>query len=53
MLDKQSAKIYRKMVSANSEYEAFRIAERLSPDLAKRVLLAFIMNNKSLRDTSK
>ena len=45
MLDKKTGKVYRKLVSASSQYEAFTIIDRLDPHTAKRVLLTLVMNS--------
>ena len=44
MLDKHTSKIYRKIVTAKSNYEAFQIVDKLDPHTAKRVLMALVMS---------
>lgn len=46
MIDKESSKIYRKILSAETEFEVFTIIDRLKPDVAKRVLMTLIMNKQ-------
>ncbi|WP_209124510.1 hypothetical protein [Alkalihalobacillus sp. BA299] len=45
MIDKKTGKAYRKLVTASSQYEAFKIIDRLDPHIAKRVLLTLFMNS--------
>lgn len=45
MIDKKASKTYRKLVTARSQYEAFKIIDRLDPNTAKRVLIALFMNS--------
>lgn len=44
MLDKKTGKTYRKLVTASTQYEAFKIIDRLDPNTAKRVLMKIFMN---------
>ncbi|MBF0706726.1 hypothetical protein IQ283_08910 (plasmid) [Alkalihalobacillus hwajinpoensis] len=46
MIDKESSKAYRKILSAETEFEIFTIVERLKPDVAKRVLMTLTMNKQ-------
>ncbi|MDC3424363.1 hypothetical protein NC797_07565 [Aquibacillus sp. 3ASR75-11] len=46
MLDKQSSKAYRKLVCAEDEYQAFKLVDSLKPEVAKRVLIRYIMNKQ-------
>lgn len=46
MLDKQVSKAYRRVITAPSEYQAFLLIERMSPSLAKLVLMKIVMRQK-------
>ena len=46
LIDKESSKAYRKILSAETEFEVFTIIERLKPDVAKRVLMTLTMNKQ-------
>lgn len=46
MSDKLS-KVYRKLVTANSEYQAFQLIERLDHKEAKQVLLKLVEINRN------
>lgn len=45
-INKQISKIYRKVVTADSEYERFRIIEKLEPLTAKELLVLLVMNKQ-------
>lgn len=45
-INEQISKIYRKIVTADSEYERFRIVEKLDPLAAKELLVLLMMNNQ-------
>lgn len=48
IVDKETAKAVRKLKNLMEEdtYKAFALAERLKPDVAKRVLLSLVLHYK-------
>ncbi|MFD1736206.1 hypothetical protein ACFSCX_06465 [Bacillus salitolerans] len=43
MLDRQSAKAYRKLVCESDPYKRFELVEQMDPNTAKRVLMTVVM----------
>lgn len=50
MLDKKTSKTYRKLLTVNEPYKAFKIIDQLDPNTAKRVLMALFMNSSRYAD---
>ncbi|WP_163537323.1 hypothetical protein [Gracilibacillus sp. YIM 98692] len=48
MLDKKVSKAYRKVKTAENEYKAFQLINRMSPTLAKKVLIKYVMQEKKV-----
>jgi hypothetical protein len=48
MKKRQTSKIYKKLVNASNQYEAFKIVEGLKPELAKELLICLIFNKKQI-----
>ncbi|MGE6755956.1 hypothetical protein ACQKFO_21380 [Rossellomorea sp. NPDC071047] len=44
MPDKKISKIYRKLMTTDSEYKAFNLVDNLDPKEAKAVLMKIVMN---------